>query len=161
MAPDLTGRLFGRLVVIKRGPNGGRYARWWCRCKCGSETLVRAGHLISHNTSSCGCSKRDTNLKHGYARHASQHPLYWTWRRMIERCENPKHDNYRYYGARGIKVCARWRHSFPTFLADIGERPPATTLDRIDNDGPYEPGNVRWADGSTQRLNRRRKCPTP
>jgi hypothetical protein len=74
---------------------------------------------------------------------------------MIGRCTNPRATDYRFYGGRGIQVCDRWRHSFPVFLADMGERPLGTTLDRINNDGDYEPGNVRWATPKQQAANRR------
>jgi hypothetical protein len=88
-----------------------------------------------------------------HGRHGT--PTYRSWRSMKTRCTNPNHEGYTYYGGRGIRVCDRWAESFETFLADMGDRPEGTSLDRIDPDGDYEPGNVRWATASEQRRNRR------
>lgn len=82
---------------------------------------------------------------------------YAAWGAMIQRCTNPRHPRWKYYGARGITVCARWRQSFDAFLADMGRKPhPSLTLDRRNNDGHYEPGNCRWATWTEQRANRRK-----
>lgn len=91
------------------------------------------------------------NYKHGLA---DVHPLYSAWSDMRRRCSNPDHPAYKYYGGRGIQVCERW-NCFAAYLEDVGERPSGYSLDRVDNDGNYEPGNVRWADRSTQAKNRR------
>jgi hypothetical protein len=85
----------------------------------------------------------------------TQHPLYETYMDMVARCTRPSHKAYARYGGRGIAVCERWRTDFWAFVADVGERPDGLSIDRIDNDGNYEPGNVRWADQSTQSKNRR------
>jgi hypothetical protein len=83
------------------------------------------------------------------------HPLYEMWKMMRKRCYWPKHHGYQNWGARGIKVCGRWRSSFWNFVEDMGERPAGMVLDRIDNDGDYEPGNCRWATHSQSQENRR------
>lgn len=82
---------------------------------------------------------------------------YNTWARMIDRCNNQNHPGYKYYGARGIQVCDRWRYSFENFLADMGEHPAGLSIDRINNDGGYEPGNCRWATSKQQAANKRKR----
>lgn len=155
------GQRIGRLVIVERiAPlrGGDGHAKWRCKCDCGGEVTVFAANL--KRTKSCGCFRREhlasVATTHGYLRGRKEHSLYRTWTGMRRRCTAVDAHNYRYYGGRGIAVCARWE-DFGAFVADMGERPPSTTLDRINNDGNYEPGNCRWATRKQQRSNRRER----
>lgn len=150
--------VFGRLTVGSLGPStkhGKR--RWHCVCECGAKVLVVGAQLTSGHTTSCGCFARDlartTKLKHGRA----GTPEYHAWWNMIARCTNPENAYYRDYGGRGIRVCERWLNSFESFLEDVGERPGVGySLDRYpDQNGNYEPENVRWATANQQCRNLR------
>ncbi|UOR02035.1 hypothetical protein MUN77_01505 [Leucobacter allii] len=161
LVKDMTGERFGRLHVLKwvgTAPN--RQAIWLCKCDCGNETSVKGSQLRQGKTSSCGCVKREVwknSITHGQGGPTRITSLYRTWKGMKSRCTNPNRPDYSRYGGRGIEVCDRWLHSFEAFASDVGEKPgPGYSIDRIDNDGNYEPGNVRWATASEQRRNQRR-----
>ncbi len=148
---DLTGQKFGRLTVIERRPNRGKSTMWRCACSCGSEKIVASGHLHSGHTKSCGCADLDRKTKHGLSRD----PLHKTWRAMIDRCTNSKSQFFQHYGGRGISVCSQW-FSFDVFKKDVEQGyQPGLQLDRINNNGNYEPQNVRWATRTTNVRNSR------
>lgn len=152
---DLTGRRFGKLKVLRRGPNKGEQPCWWCLCFCcGLKVSVRGDILRSGSTKSysCGCGQQSSNLKHGHAGRRTR--TYRTWESMISRCNNKKVINYERYGGRGIRVCKRWR-KFENFLKDMGERPPGKTIDRKNPNDNYTPSNCRWATLKQQRANQR------
>lgn len=154
------GQQFGRLRVIadagssRCSTQAGRALL--CVCSCGTEIIVFQSDLKRGKVKSCGCLRRA--IKHGHAQRHSG--TYLSWQSMRARCGNHNAKGFKDYGGRGIKVCERWQgeHGLEKFLADLGERPPGTTLDRFpNNDGNYEPGNVRWATPKEQAANRKRK----
>ena len=162
---DLSGQVFGRLTVTEYlGPRGKDHASWWqCRCECGRIREIRAAALIRGLTKSCGClvttlttSRTAEHRRHGQ----SEHPLYHVWCCIKARCFNPRSKSYRNYGGRGIWMHEPWVNDYTAFISDleseIGKKPHGASIDRIDNDGPYAPGNVRWATPEQQVNNTRR-----
>jgi len=163
---EMAGQKFGRLTVVRRSGTSRKKAVWHCECDCGQSMETKGTYLRAGITKSCGCLQRELlserRTKHGATRKNSHWPEYGIWFTMINRCYRPEADSYKYYGARGIYVCDRWRDGegclsgFECFIADMGRRPHANlSIDRINNDGPYAPGNCRWATGAVQRLNQR------
>lgn len=161
------GTVVGRLTVINTAPsarsrNGRPRKRWWCRCQCGKELAVLDQNLRvalrreTGGSRSCGCLARAINTRHGEYATESLSPEYRTWLSMNKRCYSPNNPSYMDYGARGIGVCAEWRHDYTAFLRDMGRRPgPRYSIDRIDPDKGYSPENCRWATIATQNRNRR------
>lgn len=152
---DLTGRRFGKLVVLSCTQSTGQ-RRWLCRCDCGGEQDARQYGLLTGRVIDCGCgefSRRSKPRSHGATMNGKKTPTYETWRGMKMRCDMPNNVAYHRYGGRGIKICDRWR-DYGNFLADMGERPEGMTLDRVDADGDYCPENCRWADKADQSRNR-------
>lgn len=161
MKRDLTGSTFGYLTAIRRleDTRASGYP-WLCICACGKEATVRIESLAQGKTLSCGCKRIEACLartKHGHSRRIGKTKTYIVWRAMHQRCKQPKNNHYKYYGGRGIKICERWG-SYENFLIDMGERPDGLSIDRINNDGDYEPSNCRWAT-HTQQMNNTRRWP--
>ena len=159
VAIDRTGQRYGQWFVLGRAV--GSPLRWLCRCDCGTIKSVAPNSLARGDTESCGCAAftatGERQKTHGMAARGSRHPLYSTWQHMLRRCYSDYVPEYRYYGARGIRVCERWRVSFADFVKDMGPRPSALhSIDRYpDKNGNYEPGNCRWATKKEQSRNTR------
>lgn len=159
------GNKFGRLTVLSAASKGEKgKINWLCRCECGNVKIVPGRYLRKGRVRSCGCLRAEEATKvlvgNRLGRNSirdgrSSFPEYRPWRSMISRCRNKKATDFHLYGGRGVKVCERWK-DFLLFLDDVGKRPSkAHSLDRIDVDGDYEPGNVRWATWAEQASNRR------
>lgn len=151
----ISGTRFGMLCVLEQIYNRGQRGSYFrCRCDCDVVIDVRGGNLNNGNTRSCGCLFKKTVTTHG----ASHTREYTIWRDIRARCRRRQNPRYSSYGGRGIKICDEWYNSFPAFLAYVGKSiGPQYSIDRIDNDGNYEPGNVRWATWRMQRLNSRKR----
>ena len=163
-ALDLTQRTFGRLTVLYRDGHAGKKISWRCRCACGALVRVTAAHLTVGHTLSCGCLQREEAQRIGSlpkTRHgeAGKTPEYSSWRNMLGRCYNEKHQSYEDYGGRGIAVDTRWRgrDGYESFLADMGRRPgPGYSLERKKNELGYSKENCVWATRLEQNSNTRR-----
>lgn len=153
---DLVGMTFGRLSVqlLDESHSGGK-PKWLCTCSCGGVKSVRGSHLTGGKIVSCGCHNKEVArnrwIKHGM----TDTPTHVVWRSMIQRCVDQNVPAFKNYGGRGIKVCARWSDNFLNFLSDMGQRPAGKSIDRINVDGDYEPGNCRWATVMEQAQNKR------
>ena len=162
-------KTYNRFTVIKevehkQHPNGRKSRMILCKCECGKEKIVNLYDLRNGSSKSCGCLSKEITSKirktHGDGmKHSKHYYLHRTFNYIKQRCYNSNTQNYKYYGGRGIKMFDLWINDYNLFkdwiLNNIGERPLNYSIDRIDVNGNYEPGNLRWADKKLQSINRR------
>lgn len=157
---DLTGRVFGRLTALHRGENYKLKTTWVCRCECGNIKTINYQNLIVGGSTSCGCFHNEMLSKkmtiHGNAKNGRISHEFRIWANIKNRCENENHPRYKSYGGRGIIVCESWSSSFQNFINDMGKIPSEKhSIERVDNDGNYEPSNCKWATIYEQSRNKR------
>ncbi len=154
-----TGDRVGRLIVgqpTRKTRKNGTIKAFECQCDCGSNVVVDAYNLANRHTQSCGCLQRERTSGAKRLHGASHTKPYLAWQGMLDRCYNPKNKSYPLYGGRGVSVYLPWVESYTRFIEDVGYKTdPRLSLDRIDVNGNYEPGNVRWATATEQARNRR------
>lgn len=154
---SIINKRFGRLKVVEFSHIKNKTSYWKCICDCGNEKIISRGALTSGDTISCGCFREEHKSEYGFKHGKAGTKLYSVWSSMIQRCTNPKASNYKRYGGRGIKICDEWRKNFISFYdwAIENDYNKGLSLDRINNDGNYEPSNCRWVTIKQQQNNMR------
>lgn len=157
---NLKGRKFNRWRVLRyAGKDKSGNTLWKCRCKCGTTRTIRAGHLTSGASKSCGCLRTEKmvkrSTKHGHARRGRHSAEYDIWVSMRARCNDRRNKSWSQYGGKGVRVCKRWE-VFENFYADLGPRPKGTSLGRKNDAGDYRRGNVEWQTVAQQAAHRAR-----
>lgn len=152
---DLVGKRFGELAVLRTIPVG-RDRGWLCLCDCGNQVSIVTGSLTSGKTMSCGCRRRRVNRERSITHGLTGHPLLSVYKNMIQRCSNPNTRYYKNYGGRGISVCQLWLDNFEDFYKFAVQNgwQHELTIDRINNDGDYEPDNCRFVTKAENNRNR-------
>jgi len=154
---DTAGSRYDRLTLIQKQPiSEDSITYWLCKCDCGNEVIVKQTNLRRGHTKSCGCLRRDLTINKNTTHGLSSHPLHEVWLHIMQRCNNPKNNNYKYYGGRGITICKEWAEDLATFIA--WAEPlwnPDLQIDRIDNEGDYSPNNCRFVTALENSHNKR------
>jgi hypothetical protein len=158
---DLTGRRFGRLVVVEYSETRGKLAFWLCKCDCGNEKIISRSSLRTGNSNSCGCLQKELttqrNFRHGYSFRGCKGKHYIAWASMMARCYCGSSEDFYLYGERGISVCEEWHDpvNYINWRKSKEPVPKGYSVDRIDVNGNYCPENCRFASATTQSRNRR------
>ena len=152
---DRTGQTFGRLVIIAPAESRKKHTFWLCECSCGTIKEISAHDLTSGRTISCGCQKSESTAFRNFVHGAVGTREYRIWKGMRQRCLNANNPGFINYGGRGIFICDRWINSFANFISDMGPCPEGLSIERVNNNGWYEPSNCKWATPKEQRANQR------
>lgn len=158
---DLTNQVFGRWTVVNLINDDSKDKKWNCICSCGSSGIISGGSLRSGRSKSCGCLMVELQTVPGRVINGKSSPTYNSWSNMIGRCTRPSQPDYESYGGRGISVCDEWKESFTKFREDMGDRPEGKTIDRIEVNGNYEPGNCQWSTNIEQQNNKTTSVKVP